>query len=133
MTLKIQIISDSALSITEQIRQQIEIAVASGELLPGESLPSIRQLAVQLKVNPNTVSKSFQNLVTQGTLHSQRGKGYTVAAPSSKFSEDEIQRRLNIAAKQFVADTRPLGLSRDSLISAINSLLPEETNSDSNS
>lgn len=132
MTLKIQIISDSALSITEQIRQQIEIAIASGELLPGQSLPSIRQVAVQLKVNPNTVAKSFQNLVAQGTLHSQKGKGYTVATPSSVFSDDEIQRRLDTAAKQFVADTRPLGLSRSALVAAIDSLLPEDSHGESN-
>ena len=130
MPVNIQILSDSALSITEQIRQQVEVAIASGALLPGESLPSIRQLAVQLKVNPNTVAKSLQHLVTQGTLHSQKGKGYSVSTTSTTFSEAEISKRLNTAAKQFVADTRPLGLPRTTLIKAIDSLLPEEKDSE---
>ena len=126
MPINIQITSDSVLSIAEQIRQQIEIAIASGELSPGESLPSIRQLAIQLKVNPNTVAKCFQHLVTEGTLNSQKGKGYSVAASTNKFSEEEIAKRLATAAKQFVADTRPLGLSRKDMIMAIESLLSEE-------
>lgn len=130
MPINIQILSDSALSITEQIRQQVEVAIASGALVPGENLPSIRQLAVQLKVNPNTVAKSFQHLVTQGTLHSQKGKGYSVSSTTTTFSELEISKRLNIAAKQFVADTRPLGLTRTTLIQAIDSLLPEEKDSE---
>lgn len=88
-------------------------------------MPSVRQLAVSLKVNPNTVASALQSLVNNGSLISQKGKGYFVAAPSKKLSEAETERQLSAAAKQFVASTRPLGLPNQILIAAILDYLPE--------
>lgn len=126
MPIKFRLFNDSAQTITEQIRQQVELAIAKGELLPGEPIPSVRQLAVELKVNPNTVAKSLQLLVQSGSLNSQRGRGYFVAEQTNRYSEEEKQRQLRVAAEQFVADTRPLALKNDVLIRAISELLGDE-------
>ncbi len=126
MSISFRIFNDSNLTIAEQICQQIELAIAKGELKQNERLPSVRQLAVQLKVNPNTVASALQTLVSTGSLTSQKGKGYFVSAPSNTLSKEETERRLSAAAKQFVATTRPLGLSNQQLITTILTFLPED-------
>lgn len=126
MPIIFRLVSDSSHTITEQIRQQIELAIVRGELAAGESIPSVRQLAVELKVNPNTVAKALQQLVQAGSLTSQRGRGYFVSEPKNRYSEEEKQRRLQNAAEQFVADTRALGLKNQELIAAISQLIGDK-------
>lgn len=70
---------DSA-PIYEQIARQIQFAVASGTLPPGAMVPSVRELARQLAVNPNTVARAYRELQQQGILDPQRGMGLVVAA-----------------------------------------------------
>jgi len=128
MPFKIRIINNSTETITEQICKQIELGISLNELSEGESIPSVRALALELKVNPNTVAKSFQLLVQRGTLVSQKGKGYFVSGLQGRFSTAEQKRQLKQAAEQFVAATRPLGLPKIELLGAIESLLPKESN-----
>lgn len=130
MSIPIRIIANSNLTIAEQICQQIELAIASGELEEGKKMPSVRQLAVELKVNPNTVAGALQSLVSSGSLNSQKGKGYFVAAKTTRLSDSERQRQLQEAAKQFVASTRPLSLSNQELTKAILDLLPKGEGND---
>lgn len=123
MPIIFRLVNDSSQTITEQICQQIELAIVRGELAAGESIPSVRQLAIELKVNPNTVAKALQQLVQAGSLNSQRGRGYFVSELKNRYSEEEKQRRLKVAAEQFVADTRPLGLDTQELVAAISELI----------
>lgn len=125
MNFKLRIQLDSPLTISEQIQQQIELAVAKSELNTGDTIPSVRQLAIELGVNPNTVAKALQSLVQKGTLVSQKGRGYFVASLTEKLSDSEINKQLTEAAKQFVASTRPLGVTRQDLLKAVTALLPE--------
>ena len=123
MPISFRLLNDSVQTLTGQIRQQVELAIAKNELIAGEAIPSVRQLALALKVNPNTVAKAFGLLVQSGSLISQRGKGYFVADNTSRFSEIEKKRQLKAAAEQFVAQTRPLGLDRSELLLSIKQLL----------
>lgn len=125
MPVSFRLYSDSPKTISEQISQQIELAIAKGTVLPGESIQSVRKLAVDLKVNPNTVVKAFQMLVQNGSLISQKGRGYFVADNISRFSNAEKEKQLTQAAEAFVATTRPLGLTKSNLLQAISELLPE--------
>ena len=125
MPISFRLLNDSTQTLTEQIRQQVELAIAKSELVAGESIPSVRQLAVTLKVNPNTVAKALQLLVQSGSLISQRGKGYFVADNHSRFSDTEKKRQLKAAAEQFVAQTRPLGLDESELLLSIKQLFKE--------
>lgn len=126
MTFKLKVLSDTSVPIREQIRRQIELAIANGQLSPGQAIPSVRQLAISLKVNPKTVANSLQTLVIAGTLVSQKGKGYFVSHSNDRFSEAEKKRQLKDAAEKFVADTRSLGLEPSALIQAITILLDKE-------
>ncbi len=126
MPLNIHIQNDSAQTLTEQICQQVELSIAAANLTPNEALPSVRQLSVQLKVNPNTVARAYQQLVHKGSLRSERGKGVFVAECRAKFSASETSTRLQTAAQRFVADTRHLALSKDALLDAISTVLGDK-------
>lgn len=125
MPIQFRLQENSPHTLSEQIRHQVELAIAKGELRAGETISSVRQLAVELKINPNTVAGAMQQLVQGGTLISQRGRsgGYKVASGEVKLSDSERQRQLQMAAQQFVAVTRPLGYPVDTLIDAISALI----------
>ena len=125
ITFKLQ--TDSADPLSKQLTRQIELAIARGDLSPGEPLTSVRQLARELQINPNTISKAFAVLVQACSLASQPGKGYFVAHTETRFSENEIERQIKNAAESFVVATRPLGVSRQRLLKALEDLLPEDS------
>ena len=91
--------------IYEQITAQVIYAVAEGALAPGELIPSVRELAEQLLVNPNTVARAYQELERQGVVESRRGRGMevTAAAPAAcakkriAFAEARIRAALDEA------------------------------------
>jgi len=68
----------NGIAIYEQIVRQVKFAVADGVLIPGQLLPSVRTLSVQLAINPNTVAKAFQILQSEGICESLRGRGLAI-------------------------------------------------------
>ena len=89
-------------SIAGQIVDAIRRKVTAGELAVGDQLPSVRGLAQQLAVNPNTVSKAYAELVTGGWLIARAGLGLYVAAQRDQLSSVERSRRLDAAVDRFV-------------------------------
>ena len=83
-----------------QIADQIRERVLEGDWRVGERVPSIRELAVELGVNPNTVTKSYQRLMDRGIISSRRGLGYFV-------SEDARERALEEMKDEFLRDELP--------------------------
>ena len=83
-----------------QIADQIRERVLEGDWEAGERIPSIRELAVGLGVNPNTVTKSYQRLMDRGIISSRRGLGYFV-------SEDARERSLQEMKEEFLRDALP--------------------------
>lgn len=83
-----------------QIADQVRDRILRGEWPPGERIPSIRELAVDIGVNPNTVTKSYQALVEQHVIENQRGLGYFVA-PDAK------QKILAQMREEFIAEELP--------------------------
>ena len=79
MAMFFEIDESDALPIYEQVMRQIKFAVAGGVIRPGELVLSVRELAKKLRINPNTVAKSFQRLQAEGVLVSVRGRGLAVA------------------------------------------------------
>ena len=87
-------------SIYLQIADQLRDRILAGEWQAGERIPSIRELAVQLGVNPNTVTRSYQTLLDWGIVANQRGRGYFV-------SDEATQRALAAMREEFVRDELP--------------------------
>jgi len=86
--------------IYQQIAEQVRERIAGGEWPAGERIPSVREMAVNLGVNPNTVTRSYQTLLDSGIIDNRRGIGYFVA--------DEAQEKIVEQLKnQFVGEELP--------------------------
>ena len=113
----------SAVPIYRQIRDQVVLAVAQGELTPGERLPTTRALAEDAGVNVMTVSKAYQLLKAEGYLVTDRRAGAVVCAPRGKaagLSADQTAR-LNLLA----GESRLAGLSLDDFVAACKAAVGE--------
>lgn len=102
--LMLQIATGDPRPISKQIVDGVRRAVATGELAPGAQLPSVRGLAVQLSINPNTVAKAYAELTAEGWLESRQGLGLYAAPPRQRLSEEEREKRMDEAVSRFVHD-----------------------------
>lgn len=100
MSLGFFIAPASDVPIFRQIQQQIQQAVAVGKLRVGEQLPTVRTLAEELVINPNTVARAYQELIRDGVLESRAGRGVFVSERRQVFSDAERARRLRHSALQ---------------------------------
>jgi GntR family transcriptional regulator len=100
-------------SLAGQIVDSIRRKIAAGELAVGDQLPSVRGLAQQLAINPNTVSKAYTELVAGGWLQPRAGLGLYVAAQSDQLSAGERDRRLGAAVDRFVNEVVAIRCSPD--------------------
>ncbi len=114
-----QIATGDPRPIARQIVDAVRLRVASRELAAGDQLPSVRGLAVQLGINPNTVAKAYAELTAEGWIEARAGLGLFVAAPRSQFSDEERERRLREALVRFVGDVVGLGFSENELLSRL--------------
>ena len=102
--------------IVRQIVDGIRRQVAMGDLAVGDMLPSVRGLAQQLLINPNTVAKAYQELTAEGWLDARAGLGLFVAQPRQRLSLAEQQRRLDEACERFVDDVLGLDFSAEQML-----------------
>ncbi|MBN1346166.1 MAG: GntR family transcriptional regulator [Phycisphaerae bacterium] len=109
----------SSTPIYRQIIDEIRHGVAGGRLRPGDVLPSIRALAEQLVINPNTVAKAYNELVRDGVIEARQGRGYFVADRRQVYSDAERNRRLDEALRSFLSEALVLDFSVDEIRSTI--------------
>ncbi len=93
----------SGVPFYRQIVDQIRYGIASKHLLPGEQLPTVRDLAVQLEINPNTVRKAYSELEILGVLDTQQGTGTFVAQREIEITDVEKDRMLGLICDELVA------------------------------
>jgi GntR family transcriptional regulator len=101
---------NSGVPLYVQLQQQIRQRIASGQLLQGMQLPSVRDLSVELHVNPLTVAKVYQNLERDGIVETRRGIGTYVASRPAVQTKDARLRQIGPALDQIVAEAIHLGL-----------------------
>jgi GntR family transcriptional regulator len=111
--------SHSGVPIYRQIIDQVLGAVASGALTKGDQLPTVRQAAVDLTVNPNTVVRAYRELEIRGVLETQQGTGTFITEQGARPDEAERQRYLSQFAGEFLARGRSSGFSVQELLDAI--------------
>src|ERR1700730_6384146 len=118
----------SGVPIYRQIQDQIRYGIASGLLSPGEQLPTVRSLAVELSINPNTVIKAYTELERAGVLTTEQGSGTFVApeAPAA-FPEDERQAKLAGMCTEFLGQAARFGFSADDVVHAIEGLVAQRS------
>jgi len=112
--------SRDATPIYAQLERGLRAAVATGRLRPGEQLPTVRQLAVELRVNANTVARVYAELERMGVIETKRGVGSFISAtPRQAHPPREHDRRLRAFATRILADADAAGLSIDDVIDAL--------------
>jgi GntR family transcriptional regulator len=107
------------LPIYRQIANQIRYMVASGLLEPGEEIPSIRTLALRLKVTPNTVVKAYDELESAGVIEKRHGAGTFVTDGRAPIGQRERQRIIEQRIDALLAEAYQLGISADELSAAL--------------
>lgn len=117
--LMLQIATGDPRPINRQIVDGVRRMIANGELAVGAALPSVRGLAQQLTVNPNTVAKAYSELTAEGWLDARAGLGLFVAAPRQRLSDEERARRLDDAVQRFVGDVIGLDYSSDAVLDRV--------------
>ncbi len=105
--------------IYRQIVNQVRYMVASGVLEPGEELPPIRTLALELKVTPNTVVKAYDELEAAGIVHKRRGAGTFVSGGPSRLADRERRRIVEQRVDALLAEARQLDFSNEELMRVI--------------
>ena len=117
--LMLQIATGDPRPISRQIVDGVRRAIAAGELAPGAQIPSVRGLATQLSINPNTVAKAYAELTAEGWLESRQGLGLYVAPPRQRLSNDEREKRMDEAVSRFVHDVIALDYPADEAVARI--------------
>jgi len=106
----------SGVPIYRQIIDQIRYGIVSGQLKLGEQLPTVRALAVELKVNLNTVSKAYKELEIKNILETQQGSGTFISTTESVVPEKERKDKLKEICIQFSSAAFSYGFSLDEVI-----------------
>lgn len=96
--------------IYQQLVDGVKEAIAQGMLLPGERMPTVRKLALELSLNPNTVAKAYQKLEQEGIIETMRSRGTYIASPSV-VDKELAHKRLGRLIEKVLVEAYHLGLS----------------------
>ena len=128
--LAIMIATGDGRSINQQIVDAVRMEIVRGALSAGSRLPSVRGLARQLGINPNTVAKASGQLTAEGWLDAQQGLGLFVAHRRQRLSAEERERRLDEAVDRFVNEVAAIqcepDVALDRLAGALDALAPRK-------
>ena len=108
--------ANSGVPVYRQIIDQIMGGIATGALAAGDQLPTVRQVAVDLAINPNTVVRAWRELEIRGVLDTQQGTGTFISQQKVKRDDVERQRQLTQIAGEFVARAGAAGFTVDQLL-----------------
>ena len=110
--------------VYRQLIDQVRAGVASGTLAPGDQLPTVRQLAVDLAINPNTVMRAYRELELGGMLETHQGTGTFISDKKIEKKSSERERQLGQMASEFAARAGAAGFTLEELIDRMRELLP---------
>ena len=109
----------SGVPFYRQIIEQAKFAIARGDLEPGQQLPTMRQLAVDLSVNPNTVIRAYREMEIEGVLDTQQGSGTFVGNHRPEIDDLERQRMLDQILTELLARGSGFGFTVDDLLQGL--------------
>lgn len=105
----------SSQPIYEQITDQVKENIIKEIMMPGDQLPSIRQLASMILANPNTISKAYQELERMGVTETIRGKGTFIRTDYKAKADDEKMDEIKKGLKKIIVEMHYMGLSREEM------------------
>jgi GntR family transcriptional regulator len=115
----------SGVPVYRQLIDQVQAAMATGALSPGDQLPTVRHVAVELAINPNTVLRAYREMEIRGILDTQQGTGTFIADKQVEPAPEERERQLAQLAGEFVSRAGAAGLTVGELIEALRQLSNE--------
>jgi GntR family transcriptional regulator len=124
---RIQLDMHSGMPVYRQVIDQVRGGIASGLLTPGDQLPTVRQLAVDLAINPNTVIRAYRELELGGLLETHQGTGTFISTQKMKRSDAERERQLAQIVGDCVSRAGAAGFTIDDLIDELSGLANEPT------
>ncbi|MFH1845197.1 MAG: GntR family transcriptional regulator [bacterium] len=117
--MEISIDHKSGVPFYRQIIEQIKFSIARGDLVPGDRLPTVRQLAVDLSINPNTVVRAYRELEIEGVIDTQQGSGTFVSQQEPEVDQLERQRMLDQILTELLARASSYGLSLEEVLEGL--------------
>jgi len=112
-----------------QIAARLRVAIASGELRPGDGLPSVRQLAAKLRINPATVVQAYRDLEADGLVATRQGAGSVVQDVAAELKTREREQEARRLVRELLANAGSLGITAADLRAAIDKELKSGNNS----
>jgi len=112
----IQIDTKSGVPFYRQITEQVKFGIARGDLTTGDRLPTVRQLAVDLSINPNTVIRAYRELEFEGVIETHQGSGTFVGTQKPRVDDLEQQRMLDQILTELLARASGYGFSLDDVL-----------------
>ena len=119
----------SGVPLYRQLIDQVQAAIAMDVLVPGDQLPTVRQVAVDLEINPNTVMRAYRELELGGLLETHQGTGTFIADVKLQKNSPERERQLGQMAGEFAARAGAAGFTLEDLIDRLRDLLPDSAQS----
>ena len=123
MAFNINITTGSDTPIYRQITEQIRMGVATGKLRVADPLPSVRALAEELVVNPNTVARAYTDLAREGLIETRPGKGVVVIRKRKVFTRQEGWRRLEPMIDSLIGEAMAMDINQEELRKAFENKL----------
>lgn len=123
--LHFQIDVSAGIPVYRQILDQIKYYIASGTLKPGDRLPSIRELAQTLAINPTTVVRVYADLEHEGVIEMQHGRGAFVTARSFRMTPTQRERKIHELARRLVVEAAQMGAPASQVLRAVEDELEE--------
>lgn len=116
---------ESSVAVRTQVENLVLFRIASGELRPGDQLPSAGDIAAALSINPNTVFTAFHALKLKGIVESYKGRGAIVAEESVVRANAEVGRAIHAHIHEICGEARASGLSDREIVGAVRACLKE--------
>ena len=116
----------NGVAIFEQIARQVKYAVANGALRAGELVPSVRELATKLAVNPNTVARAYRDLQADGFLEPLRGEGLRVTKQAVERSRKHRTKLLHERIRLVVVEAKQSGITEEEFYALVNEVWKRE-------
>jgi len=109
----------SGVPFYKQIILQVEFAIADGRFITGDQLPTVRSLAVDLKINPNTVARAYNEMEIRGIVNTQQGTGTFIGDKEIHLTEVERENMLENLVRPFVTKATSYGFRADEVLVAV--------------
>ena len=121
-TLRFSLDLKSGVPYYKQVMLQIEKAIVDGRLQNGDQLPTVRKLAAELKINPNTVARAYNELEIRGIVNTQQGTGTFISDKKIELTEVEKERILSELTHPYISNARAYGFTLEDLIKHLQSM-----------